>query len=204
VESTPGPASSSEPAPTETAAVVSADLEAAATVAAELESQASIPQQAAAQMVQLDVASIAAVSEPELEPALTEATPASAEATTVLPGSVASVQLQQSVGQWIEAWQSQSLQDYFRHYHPEFKPRYQDTLAAWRRNRERVIANAEWIRLEKSEFEVIGEEEGVIEVQFWLSYASPNYGDNTHKKLLLANADGQWRILEEINLEVRS
>jgi hypothetical protein len=141
-------------------------------------------------MVQLDVASIAAVSEPELEPALTEATPASAEATTVLPGSVASVQLQQSVGQWIEAWQSQSLQDYFRHYHPEFK--------------ERVIANAEWIRLEKSEFEVIGEEEGVIEVQFWLSYASPNYGDNTHKKLLLANADGQWRILEEINLEVRS
>lgn len=112
--------------------------------------------------------------------------------------------LQQFVASWIDAWQAQSLDTYFTAYHSEFEPRYQESVSAWRSSRERVIGNAGWIELELSDFQFIGEEAGVVEVHFWLNYRSPTYQDDTQKKLLLGREAGEWRILEEINLQVRS
>ncbi|NKB32077.1 MAG: AAA family ATPase [Pseudomonadales bacterium] len=112
--------------------------------------------------------------------------------------------IQVSVEAWVNAWQSQSLPDYFSYYHDEFAPRYQDTQSAWRANRQRVISNAVWIRLELSEFQLIAEENGVYEVHFWLAYESPTYSDNTFKKLLVQLVGNDWKILEEINLVVES
>ena len=121
------------------------------------------------------------------------------------PGAVPDVgMLQEFVATWVDAWQSQSMEAYFAAYHSNFEPRYQDTQAAWRRSRRRVIGNADWIELELSDFQYIGEEAGVVEVHFWLNYRSPTYQDETQKKLLLAQEAGTWRILEEINLQVRS
>jgi hypothetical protein len=111
--------------------------------------------------------------------------------------------LQQFIASWADAWQAQSLESYFSAYHAEFEPRYQDSVSAWRSSRERVIDNAGWIELELSDFQYIGEEAGVIEVHFWLNYRSPTYQDDTQKKLLLGREAGEWRILEEINLQVR-
>jgi len=111
--------------------------------------------------------------------------------------------LQQFIAAWVDAWQAQSLESYFSAYHAEFEPRYQDSVSAWRSSRERVIGNAGWIELELSDFQYIGEEAGVIEVHFWLNYRSPTYQDDTQKKLLLGREAGEWRILEEINLQVR-
>lgn len=132
-------------------------------------------------------------------PALDTTEQAVAESEAVIPEIV-----EQSVERWVSAWENQTLESYFASYHSDFVPRYQDSVPAWRRNRERVIGNAEWIRLEMSEFQIIGQENGVIEVHFWLAYESPTYRDNTLKKLLLRNAAGSWLIVEEINLEVRS
>jgi uncharacterized membrane protein len=111
--------------------------------------------------------------------------------------------LEQFIAAWVDAWQAQSLGAYFSAYHAEFEPRYQDSVSAWRSSRERVIDNAGWIELELSDFQYIGEEAGVIEVHFWLNYRSPTYQDDTQKKLLLGREAGEWRILEEINLQVR-
>ena len=111
--------------------------------------------------------------------------------------------LQQFIASWVNAWQTQSLESYFSAYHAEFKPRYQDSVSAWRSSRERIIGNASWIELELSDFQYIGEEAGVVEVHFWLNYRSPTYQDATQKKLLLGREAGEWRILEEINLQVR-
>ena len=111
--------------------------------------------------------------------------------------------LQQFIAAWVDAWQAQSLESYFSAYHTEFKPRNQDSLSAWRSSRERIIGNTDWIELELSDFQYIGEEAGVIEVHFWLNYRSPTYQDDTQKKLLLGREAGEWRILEEINLQVR-
>ena len=67
-----------------------------------------------------------------------------------------------------------------------------------------MIGGADWIRLNLSEFEFIGEEEGMLEVRFWLRYESPSYSDSTQKKLLMLQEQGSWKIKEEINLQVRS
>ncbi len=111
--------------------------------------------------------------------------------------------LEDSVITWIEAWEEKDLEGYFASYHTDFIPRYQDTQADWRSNRRRVIGNADWIRLEMTDFEFIGVDAGMMEVHFWLRYESPTYNDDTQKKLLLLQEDGEWRIMEEINLQVR-
>ena len=111
--------------------------------------------------------------------------------------------LEQSVANWVNAWESQSLDAYFASYHPDFVPRNQDSVVAWKQNRERVIGRAQWIKLAMSDFEVVGQQGDTIEVQCWLGYESPTYRDKTLKKLLLREAEGVWLIVEEVNLEVR-
>ncbi len=122
---------------------------------------------------------------------------------TEIPTDALVDELSEAVDVWVAAWQSQSLSEYFDSYHSEFSPRYQDNQAAWRSNRQRVIGGADWIRLALTDFEFVGEEEGMLEVRFWLRYESPNYSDDTQKKLLLLQESGNWKIKEEINLQVR-
>ena len=110
---------------------------------------------------------------------------------------------------WLEAWEGQYLEQYFASYDVDFVPRYHRSKSAWQSNRERVIGDANQIRLEMSDFELISEDAEIMEVHFWLAYSSPSYRDDTHKKLILkklptGNGSGlRLLILEEINLEVR-
>lgn len=112
-------------------------------------------------------------------------------------------QLESAVQQWLTAWESQSLDEYFASYHSGFTPRYHDSVTAWRNNRQRVIGGAASIKLTPSEFEHVGVEEGMQDVRLWLRYESPNYSDSTQKKLLMLEEEGAWKIVEEINLQVR-
>lgn len=144
-------------------------------------------------------------------PALLRQVPSSDEA---IPPASASAE--QSVHDWVDAWESQDFDAYFSSYHPEFVPRYHDSRSEWRQNRERVIGNANRISLQLSDFTIISEDENSMEVHFWLAYQSPTYRDNTRKKLVLSKppATGRessatetgplWLILEEVNLEVRT
>ena len=110
--------------------------------------------------------------------------------------------LRSSIDRWISSWQDKRLDEYFAAYAPDFDPRYQDGLSQWRANRERVIGNAEWIRLRLTDFVIVAEQDSRVEVNFWLAYESPTYGDNTLKKLVLTPAGDDWLILEEVNLQV--
>lgn len=116
----------------------------------------------------------------------------------------AQVRVRALVDSWVSAWEQQRLEGYFSSYSPEFEPRYESNVARWRTNRTRVIGNAEWILLTLNEYEVIDESANAIEVHFWLDYESSTYSDSTKKKLVLGNDSGDWMILEEINLQVRS
>jgi len=121
---------------------------------------------------------------------------------------------QESVEVWLSAWENQSLEEYFASYHSEYVPRYHDTETEWRRDRERVIGNANQISLELSDFTIVSEDQDSMEVQFWLAYQSPTYRDDTRKKLVLKQAElanntenrttNRWLILEEVNLIVRN
>ena len=104
---------------------------------------------------------------------------------------------------WLQAWESQQLEHYFARYHGQFQPRYQESVAAWRQNRQRVIGGAEFIRVQMRDFSVIEESDSEVEVQFWLDYESGRYRDQTLKKLVLVPGESGWQILEEVNLELR-
>ena len=128
----------------------------------------------------------------------------SVEASIEEESRITAAVIEQSVKRWISTWENRTLELYFASYHPDFVSRYHDTQAAWRRNRQRVIGNAQWISLEMTEFQIVSQNSDNIEVQFWLSYASLTYRDDTLKKLLLRKEAGAWLIVEEINLVVRS
>ena len=171
---------------------------------------ASIEQVVAADPVDEPVAEPAEPAEPEDELAAEPAEPAVAAvgdnltASDSADTSVIIADLEQALERWVSAWENQDLDSYFSNYHAEFEPRYQNSQTAWRQNRQRVIGNAEWIRLEMRELEVIELIEDSIEVHFWLAYESPTYRDDTLKKLVLRRHEGAWLIIEEVNLEVRS
>jgi MSHA biogenesis protein MshM len=116
---------------------------------------------------------------------------------------------QEVVQGWLEAWEGQDLEKYFAAYDEGFVPRYHSSRSAWRSDRERVIGNASQISLELSDFELIVEDDEMVEVHFWLSYRSPTYRDETRKKLILKKLPSSSKdasrltIVEEINLEVR-
>ena len=116
---------------------------------------------------------------------------------------------QQMVQAWLDAWEGQDLEQYFASYDDGFVSRYHHSRSAWQSNRERVIGNASQISLEMSDFVLISEDAESVEVHFWLAHSSPSYHDDTRKKLILKKLPASDQvaarlvILEEINLEVR-
>jgi len=56
--------------------------------------------------------------------------------------------------------------------------------------------------MQVSELSVNNMAERVTELQFWLSYQSPDYSDRTRKQTIMRLTDDGWQITQEINLEI--
>ncbi len=163
-----------------------------------------------AEMPQTSVASAINITRAAAEPQEADSLTSSAEEVSSTPLSV-----EQTVRDWVNAWETQSIDVYFSSYDADFEPRYHRNRREWRQSRERVIGNANRISLELRDFDIVSEDSNAVEVHFWLAYQSPTYRDNTHKKLVLrkqlaseqenavAQAVDRWLIVEEVNLEVR-
>lgn len=109
---------------------------------------------------------------------------------------------EQTLRNWVTAWQSRQLDAYFSFYHSDFFPRGFDSVSAWQENRRRNIGNRDWIQMQVSELSTNTIAERVTELQFWLFYQSAAYSDRTHKKIIMRLTDDGWQITEEINLEI--
>ena len=109
---------------------------------------------------------------------------------------------EQTLQNWLAAWQSRNVDAYFSFYHSEFFPRGFDSVTTWQENRRRNIGNREWIEMQVSELSVNNIAERVTELQFWLSYQSPGYSDRTRKQIIMRLTDDGWQITQEINLEI--
>ena len=146
---------------------------------------------------------IATMEQDAIAEAADEETSARSAENENTPEIAATQTYRESIDAWLTAWADQDMDGYFESYDENFEPRYDDSVSAWRRNRTRVITNAGSIDLTLSELSVVAEEDGKIEVNFWLDYESPTYRDSTLKKLVLSNASSRWLIVEEVNLRVR-
>ena len=137
--------------------------------------------------------------------AIQNITPVEAELDLVLS---AEAKVKARADSWVSAWQQQmriiflvTLQSLSLALKIAWRI---GALAHWRASRTRVIGNAQWIRLTLPEYEVIEELPNTVKVHFWLDYESPTFSNSTKKKLVLSRDSGDWTILEEINLQVRS
>jgi len=108
---------------------------------------------------------------------------------------------------WIKVWMQRDVGGYFGYYATQFQPSYADTVAEWRKQRERNINSASDLRLDYKDLEVSflpasGSEPYRAQLRFWLAYRSETYSDNTFKELVLVQSPAGWRILSERNLEL--
>ena len=129
------------------------------------------------------------VEEPAAEP---DTTPAETPQTGVLT----------FVNNWLGAWESQEVDDYFQAYHSEFIPEDATSLTEWQSDRTERINRPTNIDIALEDFEIVDENDFQTSVQVQFTYASPNYADRTTKELALVVENGEWAIIEELNLEV--
>jgi len=151
-----------------------------------------------------------AVADPVVETAAeavveAQAEPSRAPAPAFAPASASEQALatpEQTLQNWIAAWQARDVDAYFSFYYDEFFPSGFDSVSAWQENRRRNISNREWIEMQISELSINDIAESTKELQFWLAYQSPGYSDRTLKQVLMRLTDQGWLITQETNLEI--
>jgi hypothetical protein len=151
-----------------------------------------------------------AVADPVVETAAeavveAQTEPSRAPAPAFAPASASEQALatpEQTLQNWIAAWQARDVDAYFSFYYDEFFPSGFDSVSAWQENRRRNISNREWIEMQISELSINDIAESTKELQFWLAYQSPGYSDRTLKQVLMRLTDQGWLITQETNLEI--
>jgi adhesin transport system outer membrane protein len=99
---------------------------------------------------------------------------------------------------WVEAWQSQDLEDYLSYYSPDYVPERGRTLTAWEEFRRKRLSQPEFIRLSLEEIKIENMDGGKRRVQFIQHYQSDIYQDRVRKTLDLEPAADSWLILREV------
>ncbi len=137
------------------------------------------------------------------------AAPAPAPQVARIPGPTVTdaspEELEMVIRDWLMAWEEQDVDDFFSYYHTDFAPLYQDTIAAWRAERQNRISRPSSIMIELQDFMVEETSRIGTRVSFWMNYEAPNYADRTLKEVLIGpDVDGQWRILQEYNQQTEA
>jgi len=107
-----------------------------------------------------------------------------------------------TITRWLEAWEDGNIEAYLAFYHENYIPSSVESYALWENQRRERIEGATGISTDYDRLETLETTEGVITIQFWLYYSRNSYMDETLKELRLGKEDGNWRILEERNIEV--
>ena len=142
--------------------------------------------------------------QPPVIPTSAPATPAPATPAPVTPAASTTVSLvpifanatlqddspaalEAMVRNWLGAWQSQNIDEYFGAYHTDFAPMYLTTRAAWQDNRLRSVSRPSAISIAMDEFTVNGVSAVGTHVSFWMEYHTPTYADRTLKELVVGH-----------------
>ncbi|EAR60406.1 ATP-binding protein [Neptuniibacter caesariensis] len=107
------------------------------------------------------------------------------------------------ISEWQAAWQNQNHADYVAQYITGFNGAYK-THQQWLKKRHTALNKPNWIKLTRSDFIKTEEANGIVKIDFWLTYEADNgYKDKTHKRLTLEFSDDRWLISKEQNIKVQ-
>ncbi len=104
---------------------------------------------------------------------------------------------------WTDAWSQKDLMGYFSAYMPGYAPKSSASRSSWEEKRVRRINKPGWIKLKPRGFTFTKHTKNIVDVEFWLDYQTPNYGNSTLKALSLRRVGNRWLISHEESLEVK-
>lgn len=105
---------------------------------------------------------------------------------------------------WAEGWSGKQIDRYLDTYAADFRPRSGLSYSLWRSERQRRIERPRWIKVELKEIVITLRTDGSVDANFIQRYSTDNYGDLSRKRLRLQVIEGQWRIVDEVTLEMLS
>ena len=112
--------------------------------------------------------------------------------------------LENTLSGWLTSWQRRALDDYLDYYAAEFTPPPPQSRNQWQQQRIHNISGASGMALTYSALSWTLPTPDRATLRFWLHYRSNDYADDTLKELTLARqATGEWRIVRELNLDVK-
>ena len=141
---------------------------------------------------------------PPLEESIQPVAPAAPAAPEAPAASVSAVDLEQSVGDFLAAWQTSwehsagpegKIEDHLNCYAQDFTTAGMDK-AAWGADKGLKNRRKDWIRVRLSDVRITPAEVGdTVSVTFLQDYASSNYSEISEKTLLLNKNGSSWQII---------
>ncbi|MBF6631231.1 MAG: tetratricopeptide repeat protein [Comamonas sp.] len=122
--------------------------------------------------------------------------PAQPESANEKKPLAVSLQIEQAVQRWAEAWASQDMKAYYATYSERFQPASGETLSQWKTERKNRIISKNTITVAVRELKVAVQGNAAT-ASFRQHYAAGSYKATTRKTLHLQREGGQWLITRE-------
>lgn len=100
------------------------------------------------------------------------------------------------VKDWQKAWESQNIDKYISLYSSDFQ-KINFNRKKWLRDKENKFENAEYIKVETSEYKITSNDRYTWQVTFNQSYKSDVYSDEGHKRLIIKGDLKNLKIINE-------
>ncbi|SFR54470.1 nuclear transport factor 2 family protein [Thiomicrospira sp. ALE5] len=106
-------------------------------------------------------------------------------------------EITQALVAWRHAWAAQNVDRYLMAYSDRFVPSNNQSLADWRRTRERNVSRPNFIELQLANVRILPITANEVQVEFDQMYRSNIVTSNTRKMLMFERQDGRWFIIQE-------
>jgi tetratricopeptide (TPR) repeat protein len=123
-----------------------------------------------------------------------ETTPAKEAAAAASPGRD---EVLKTVEAWANAWSHKDVGTYLSFYANDFKPPKGESRSSWEKARKERIAAPKRIQVRIDAPKVTLKSENEAVVSFRQHYRSDNLQSRNSKTLVMARADGKWKIVQE-------
>ncbi len=100
------------------------------------------------------------------------------------------------VKEWQKAWESQNIDEYIKFYSPDFQNINLDR-EKWYRDKKSKFENAEYIKVEPSNYKISSDQRYTWQVTFHQTYKSDIYSDEGNKRLIIKGDLKNLKIINE-------
>lgn len=108
-----------------------------------------------------------------------------------------------AIESWRAAWSLEKQKIYFQSYADSFNPEHYDTIAVWKKHKQRLFTIRKSIDVKLTHIEVhFMKNHSQARVRFYQQYHAGKYHSNDTKELIMQRIDGRWKIIREHRLQL--